>query len=237
MEKLHGGYPIYGADIGVLMLNCRFPRPKGDIGNAATFPYPICYEIVDGPETAALTMDGEEAAVEQMLQSAEHLEQKGVRAIFTSCGLLISYQDSLTKRLSIPVISSCLAILPFVQSIIGSNQRIGIIVSAINGGIQRLLEKPENKNVVPISMEDSPEFMQSIMSMHPPFELDQEKLQREVVEICREKLRQHSDLRAIIVECTNIAPYSAQLRRALKIPVFDIIQIVNLLHTAVSMEF
>ncbi len=236
MEKLNGGYPIYGADIGILMLDCQFPRPKGDIGNATTFSYPVCYELIEGTVPTKLTLAAESDAVEQMLRRAEQLEKKGVHAILTSCGLLIAHQKELTQRLSIPVVSSSLLLLPFVRKMIGADREIGIIVSAVSEGIQRLLQTPENENVVPISMEESPEFMRGIMSMSPPFQLDTQKLQNEVVEICIKHIREHKKIGAIIVECTNIAPYSAQLRKTLRIPVFDIVQIADLLHTAVSTD-
>ena len=32
--------------LGILMLNTRFPRPPGDIGNPETWPFPVRYEVV-----------------------------------------------------------------------------------------------------------------------------------------------------------------------------------------------
>ena len=32
--------------IGVLMLDTRFPRPPGDIGNPATFDFPFLYRVI-----------------------------------------------------------------------------------------------------------------------------------------------------------------------------------------------
>jgi hypothetical protein len=32
--------------LGVLMLDTRFPRVKGDIGNPATFDFPVRYRVV-----------------------------------------------------------------------------------------------------------------------------------------------------------------------------------------------
>jgi len=36
----YGGKAIYGARIGILMLEARFPRIPGDVGNATTFSFP-----------------------------------------------------------------------------------------------------------------------------------------------------------------------------------------------------
>ena len=47
MEKAIGGRHIYGYPIGILMLETRFPRIPGDIGNATTWDFPVLYKIVE----------------------------------------------------------------------------------------------------------------------------------------------------------------------------------------------
>ncbi len=44
--KIIGGYTNYGQDIGILMLDTRFPRIIGDIGNANTFHTHVRYRTV-----------------------------------------------------------------------------------------------------------------------------------------------------------------------------------------------
>jgi hypothetical protein len=44
----HGGKAIYGARLGILMLEARFPRIPGDMGNAGTWPFPVLYKVVSG---------------------------------------------------------------------------------------------------------------------------------------------------------------------------------------------
>lgn len=44
--KIIGGYTNYGQDIGILMLDTRFPRIIGDIGNANTFRTHVRYRTV-----------------------------------------------------------------------------------------------------------------------------------------------------------------------------------------------
>ena len=38
----------YGVPIGILMLDTRFQRHNGDIGNAQTWPFPVQYKVVRG---------------------------------------------------------------------------------------------------------------------------------------------------------------------------------------------
>ena len=47
MTIFHGGRPFYGVAIGVLLLDTRFPRPPGDVGNAETFDFPVLYRVVE----------------------------------------------------------------------------------------------------------------------------------------------------------------------------------------------
>ena len=48
-----GGKAIYGAPLGILMLEARFPRIPGDMGNAATWPFPVLYRVVRAPARSA----------------------------------------------------------------------------------------------------------------------------------------------------------------------------------------
>ena len=46
--KTAGGKTVYGASVGILMLETRFPRIPGDMGNAGTWPFPVLYKVVRG---------------------------------------------------------------------------------------------------------------------------------------------------------------------------------------------
>ena len=48
-----GGKAIYGAPLGILMLEARFPRIPGDMGNATTWPFPVLYRVVRGASRRA----------------------------------------------------------------------------------------------------------------------------------------------------------------------------------------
>ena len=44
--RVKGGKALYGASVGILMLDAEFPRIIGDMGNAQTWPFPVHYKIV-----------------------------------------------------------------------------------------------------------------------------------------------------------------------------------------------
>ncbi len=44
----YGGKNFYGAAVGILMLETKFPRVHGDIGNAMTWNFPVMMKCVKG---------------------------------------------------------------------------------------------------------------------------------------------------------------------------------------------
>jgi Asp/Glu/hydantoin racemase len=47
-------------------------------------------------------------------------------------------------------------------------------------------------------------------------------------------LEAHPEIGAIVLECTNMPPYRADIQAATGVPVFDITTLVRMLHDAVS---
>ena len=54
-NTVHGGKTIYGAAVGILVLDTRFPRMPGDIGYAPTWPFPVLYKVVRGASAERVT--------------------------------------------------------------------------------------------------------------------------------------------------------------------------------------
>jgi hypothetical protein len=61
--RVRGGFNQYGFTVGILMLDTRFPRITGDMGNASTFPLPVRYHRVTGA-VPDLVSDQQRAAAE-----------------------------------------------------------------------------------------------------------------------------------------------------------------------------
>ena len=64
--KAQGGKTIYGVVVGILMLETRFPRIVGDMGNAATWPFPVFYRTVKGATPDLVVRKG---AIGRLIQS------------------------------------------------------------------------------------------------------------------------------------------------------------------------
>ncbi|WP_413835111.1 hypothetical protein [Desulfobacula sp.] len=46
---VYGGKNFYGAAVGILMLETKFPRVCGDIGNGVTWPFPVLMRVYVEP--------------------------------------------------------------------------------------------------------------------------------------------------------------------------------------------
>src|SRR5262249_43496868 len=61
-------------------------------------------------------------------------------------------------------------------------------------------------------------------------ELDVDLAREEHVRVARRLVAEHPDLGAIVLECTNMPPYTADIQRETGRPVFDITTLVRLAH-------
>src|SRR5437667_11416092 len=93
--RVRGGFNQYGFSVGVLMLDTRFPRIPGDIGNASTFDFPVRYLRVAGASPDRVVRGDGRALLPLFVEGARSLEREGVRAITTSCGFLARFQEEL----------------------------------------------------------------------------------------------------------------------------------------------
>ena len=102
----------YGEAIGILMLDTFCPFIQGDVGNAASFHYPVRFKRIDGL-TVERIFAHDLGFVEKMIAGARELEREGVRAITGDCGFMAIYQKEVKESVNIPVFFSSLLQIPF----------------------------------------------------------------------------------------------------------------------------
>ena len=125
--RVRGGFNQYGFTVGILILDTRFPRIPGDVGNAATFPFPVRYHRVSGADPDLVVRRGAEGLLPAFVQGARALEGEGVGAITTSCGFLAKYQQELAAAVRVPVFTSSLLMVPLVHRLLPAGRRVGIM--------------------------------------------------------------------------------------------------------------
>lgn len=234
--KTKGGYTFYGQEIGILMLDTVFPRVKGDIGNAYTFPFPVRYHVVKNVFMGKkLPRDADEILLNAFIKAAKELEEEGCKAITTSCGFLAGFQEELAAAVSIPVFTSTLALVPMIAPMIGKDKKIAIFTERAEFMTEYLYQKSGwNSKDIPVCVYDLPEnsdFNQLVIFDKPDGEMDGIKRNIEdMIDKCR---KENDDIGAIVLECQNFAPYGHLIQKRSGVPVFGINQLVEFIYSAV----
>jgi hypothetical protein len=130
-NQVHGGKTVYGARVGILTLETRYPRIPGDIGHATAWPFPVLYKVVRGATgervTTARANDRSTELLDAFLTAGAELVQDGVEGITTSCGFLSIYQLELAAHCHVPVAASALMQIPFVERLLPPRKRVGVL--------------------------------------------------------------------------------------------------------------
>ncbi len=217
------------------MLDTRFPRVPGDIGNPSTFDFPVCYHRVLGASPELVVKSDGRAALPLFVEGARVLEREGVRAITTSCGFLARFQEELAASVRVPLFTSSLMLVPIVHRMLAPGRIVGIMT--VDGGAldRRHLEgagiRPE-MSVAVAGLETEREFSRVLLGDLPT--LDVEAARAEHVAVARRLVTAHPDIGAIVLECTNMPPYRKAIQDATGLPVWDVTTLVRLVRDAVS---
>src|SRR5262245_60413205 len=123
----HGGKAIYGARLGILMLEARFPRIPGDMGNAETWPFPVLYKVVSGACPQGVVREQAAGLLPDFIAAARELAALGADGITTNCGFLSLYQRELAAAVTVPVATSSLMQVQMIQSTLPASKRVGVI--------------------------------------------------------------------------------------------------------------
>lgn len=231
--KIQTGHPFYGQNVGILVFSTVTPRVPGDAGHAASFSYPVRYEVVPGG--FADLIEGGPKIKADLLAAGRRLVDAGIRAIVGDCGMMSLYQDCLGAELGVLFAGSSLCQIPMIWQMIGRRGEIGIITGHSELLGERHLRASGWTEEIPLviqGMQDEAHFSEIVI--HGGLGLDADRMRGDVL-AAGEKLRQKSrNLRAVIFECSNLASYSADLGELLEVPVFDTLSAANLAAYAVN---
>jgi len=217
-RKVHGGAPCAGAPVGILLLDTRFPRIAGDLGNAETFPFPVLYKVVPGASPDAVVCRGAEGLADSFRRAAVELVAMGARGIVCNCGFLAGFQQLLSEASGVPVLSSSLMQVAAVQRLLPPGRRAGVLTVSAATLSAELLSAAGVPPGTPIAGTDrGAEFSRVILGDEPA--MDMEAARADVVAAAVGLAEQAGDLGAIVLECTNMSPYADSVRAATGLPV------------------
>jgi Asp/Glu/hydantoin racemase len=219
--KITGGKSVYGASVGILMLDARFPRIPGDMGNATTWPFPVLYRVVRNATPDLVVRKGATGTLDAFIETARDLVRDGADGITTNCGFLSLFQKELSDALQVPVATSSLMQVDLVNRLLPQGKKAGILTISASTLTPRHLAAAGVPDSTPVgTTEGGREFTRAILGNE--LELDVELARRDNVEAALALCASHPDIGALVLECTNMVPYAADIRAATGVPVFSI---------------
>jgi Asp/Glu/hydantoin racemase len=233
MSKVKGGKNLYGFPIGILMLKTKFPRIPGDMGNATTWDFPVLYKVVELATPDKVVRRGGKGLLDPFLRGAQELEQQGVRAITANCGFLALFQKEMASAVDVPVFTSSLLQVPMISAMLKPWQKVGIITIYAKSLTREHLAATGVDKVPYVIMgtEGEKEFSRAILD--DEMELDVEGSRQDLIRVAKRMRENHPEVGALVLECTNMAPYAAAIQREVNLPVFDIYTLTVMVHQAV----
>ena len=225
-EIVRGGKAVYGAAVGILMLDARFPRIPGDMGNARTWPFPVLYRIVRGASPDLVVRQSARGTLDAFVAAARDLVADGADGITTNCGFLSLFQEELADAVGVPVATSSLMQVALVNRLLPKGKRAGILTISGSTLTERHLEKAGAPLDTPIdSTEGGREFTDAILCNR--LKLDIDAARGDNIEAARRLVSAHPEVGALVLECTNMMPYAADIRTAIGMPVFTMESFVS----------
>ena len=224
--KVKGGKTVYGASVGILMLEAQFPRIPGDMGNATTWDFPVHYKVVRDASPDRVVRRNAEGLLPAFIEAGEELIGMGADGITTNCGFLSLFQAELSVALGVPVAASSLMQVPMVNATLPKDRRAGILTISGSTLTDAHLEAARVPLDTPIgTTEGGREFTESILG--DALELDVALARDDNVAAAETLIRDHPEVGAIVLECTNMTPYAANIQAATGRPVYSMVSFVN----------
>jgi aspartate/glutamate racemase len=225
-----GGKAIYGAPLGILMLEARFPRIPGDMGNGTTWPFPVLYRVVSGASPEKVVLKGAAGLLPAFIDAAKDLVRLGAEAITTNCGFLSLFQKEIAAAAGVPVATSSLMQVPWVQATLPPGKRVGLVTVSGSTLTPAHLEGAGVPLDTPlVGTEHGKEFFRVLIKAEKD-DMDIAQAERDVVEAGKELVARNPDVGAIVLECTNMPPYAAALQAEVGLPVYDIYSMITWFH-------
>ncbi|WP_439573223.1 aspartate/glutamate racemase family protein [Phreatobacter sp.] len=225
-----GGKAIYGAPLGILMLEARFPRIAGDMGNGTTWPFPVLYRVVRGADPERVVLGGAAGLLPDFIAAARDLVDLGAEAITTNCGFLSLFQRELAEAVNVPVATSSLMQVPWVQATLPPGKRVGIVtVSRASLTPAHLAAAGVPEDVPLAGTETGREFFRVLIRAEKQ-DMDVDLAEADILAAGRDLVARHPEVGAIVLECTNMPPYAAALAEAVRLPVYDIYSMITWFH-------
>lgn len=207
--------------LGILMLDTRFPRIKGDIGNPATFAFPVAYRTVAGASPKRVVVSPDASLLAPFVAAGRALIDDGATALTTSCGFLVLFQRELQRALPVPVWTSSLLLVAELDAERVSGGTTGVVtVDAASLTAVHLAAAGATAGTPVEGLAEDSGFRRTLLEDEAGLDID--AACADTVAAALRLVARRPDVARIVLECTNMPPYARAVAAATGRPVHDI---------------
>ncbi len=214
------------AAIGILMLDTEFSRPVGDIGNSDTWDFPVLMRRVSGASAQKVVLEDPRSLFDQFVGIGRELIAEGCVGLTTSCGFLSLMQAELKDALGVPFASSSLMQLPMIEAMLPQGQCAGVLtISKEALGPAHLQAAGARPDTTLEGLPRNSAFARMIFDNQRGVAPD--AYRQDMIDAAQALIFAKPEIGAIVLECTNMAPYAADVAKATGRPVHSIVSFLN----------
>ncbi|KAK1851852.1 aspartate racemase protein [Colletotrichum chrysophilum] len=214
--------------LGFISIDLDIHRPPGDPYNEKTWPFPLIREMAEGSKVSQVVSSDQydSAFIDRFVDAGLRLAARGCVGIITSCGFLAMAQADLAARLPIPIATSSLAQLPSVLALLPPDSCVGVLTyDETKLGPKHLASfVPDSwmSRVIVRGVPPGGHLRNTIRENGAPY--IHADIEAELVATAKELIKSRPEIRAVVLECTNMPPSSKAIHAGLggKIPVYDV---------------
>ncbi len=228
---------VSGYTVGIMLLDVHYPLMPGNVVNADTYNFPVRHAWVPGANQARMH-SGDDTLLPSLIATAEQLEVEGCRAICGACGYFGHFQRRVAEAIDVPVYLSSIVQIPWIRAGLKPSQKIGVLCADGHNLTPALFKEcyasqEDFDACVVKSAGELPEFS-ALMERRGHF--DNGIIRQELIGLARQIMEENENIGAFLLECSDMPPYSADIQRAVNLPVFDFITLINYVHSAVAQK-
>jgi hypothetical protein len=160
------------------------------------------------------------ARLENFVAAGRDLIAMGCDGIATNCGFLSLMQTEMAAALSVPVATSALMQAPMIAATLPPDRHVSILTISKATLTRDHLDAAGVAADVPVVGTDGSSFTRDVLG--DAYSIDFATCRDEMLEAAERLVTAHPQTGAILLECTNMVPYAADIRGLTGLPVYSI---------------